>query len=203
MQGDKEGLGAKDLESFCRVAIANGASDVAILAADRIVVEEELAAFCSRGSCENYGLAMSCPPKVEGPAFFRELCRSYEKALVLRITVASAILMGSGRREVMQFLHQAAAEVELEAKRAGWTRARAFAGGSCKAIFCEEKPVCKVLGEKGPCRHPHKARPSMSGFGINVGKLMDDCGWPAKITAADAAVDGEAMSWVAALVLLG
>jgi predicted metal-binding protein len=36
---------------------------------------------------------------------------------------------------------------------------------------------CLSLSEKGKCRNPQYARPSMSGFGINVAKLIAAAGW--------------------------
>ncbi len=84
------------------------------------------------------------------------------------------------RRHIFELLHGTAAFVESQANALGFTRARAFAGGSCKTIFCHDKPKCKRLLKKAICRHPDTARPSMSGFGINVGKLINAAGWDAE-----------------------
>ena len=62
------------------------------------------------------------------------------------------------------------------AKEMGHKNARAFVSGGCKKLFCAEHPTCTVLdGEV--CRYPHRARPSMSGYGVNVTKLMKTAGW--------------------------
>jgi predicted metal-binding protein len=84
----------------------------------------------------------------------------------------------------------------------GFTGSRAFAGGSCKNIFCGDQPACRVLAEKGDCRNPRSARPSMSGFGINVTEMMQSAGWPLKPANPGDASDSESMTWVAGLILI-
>jgi hypothetical protein len=53
-------------------ALQLGASAAAVIAVDRIVIEEGLASLCREPRCENFGLSASCPPHVPGPAKFRE-----------------------------------------------------------------------------------------------------------------------------------
>ncbi len=103
----------------------------------------------------------------------------------------------------MRLLHEVAAGVEQAAVKAGYYNAQAFAGGSCKEIFCNDKADCCVLSENAECRHPQYARPSMSGFGINVSELMKVCGWPADININASGADTDAMSWVAGMILIG
>jgi predicted metal-binding protein len=92
--------------------------------------------------------------------------------------------------------------VEQAAGEMGHSNSKAFAGGSCKDLFCHDFPACRVLSEGGECRFPQHARPSMSGFGINVLELMKVCGWPANIVRkAESGTDS--MSWIAGLVLVG
>jgi len=59
------------------------------------------------------------------------------------------------------------------------------------------------LSEGFECRHPQHARPSMSGFGINVSELMKSCGWSSEINVREGESDSEYMSWVAGLILIG
>lgn len=178
-----------------------GAADAAFIPPEAIVTREDLAQLCAASPCENHGLSPSCPPHVSGPEGFRQLQARAAHALVFRLTVPAAILFSlADRREVMALLHQTAAALERTAKEKGYSDAQAFAGGSCKTIFCTDHVQCRVLAENKACRHPHRARPSMSGFGIDVGQLMATCGWPAELTPSDS--DGGSMSWVAGLVLL-
>ncbi|MBW1815469.1 MAG: hypothetical protein JRJ39_18115 [Deltaproteobacteria bacterium] len=85
----------------------------------------------------------------------------------------------------------------------GYTDSKAFAGGSCKIIFCYNHLECRRLSKNGKCRNPQNARPSMSGFGINVSNLIKKCGWPVNINGREAESDAEKMSWVAGLIMLG
>ena len=185
------------------VASHMGASDVAAISPAEIIVRDDLAGLCSGDpACENVGLSMSCPPNVGGPAQFRAWQKQSLDALVVRIDIPSAVMFSEDRREVMQLLHEIVASVEKEAVRMGYAGSRGFAGGSCKKLFCGDQPDCRVLAEKGDCRHPDDARPSMSGFGIDVTRMMQASGWPLKPAQPDDADDAESMTWVAGLVLI-
>lgn len=179
-----------------------GASQAACISPASIRIENRLAAYCRTPKCPNYGLSMSCPPNVSGPAGFKKLVDMSSHAIVIRIEIDGDSLHGEQRPEVMRLLHEITAAVEKEAKRIGFPHSRAFAGGSCKMSFCAEHGQCRVLSGEGSCRHPGNARPSMSGYGINVGDLMKEAGWstdlfPPRDTNGDAQ-----LAWVAGLILL-
>ena len=76
----------------------------------------------------------------------------------------------------MRLLHEIVASVEIAAKKLGYANSKAFAGGSCKQFFCSSHDDCRVVAGKGECRNPHRARPSMSGFGVNVPEIMKTAG---------------------------
>lgn len=191
------------LKKLIRLARSLGASDAKVISSDDILIEDRLANLCSKSQCENYGLSPSCPPHVSGPSGFRELQKNAEYALVVRITVPSAALFSNQRSEIMRLLHEVTAGIEQAAVKAGYHNSQAFAGGSCKATFCNDKAACRVLSENAECRYPQSARPSMSGFGINVSELMKVCGWPADININAPENRTDSMAWVAGLVLIG
>jgi predicted metal-binding protein len=191
-----------DLKELIALAYSSGASDAKVISPDNISVEDNLANFCNEVQCKNYGLAPSCPPHVSGPSGFRRLQKSARYAIALRIAVPSAALFSDEREEIMRLLHEVTAGVEQAAIKAGYPGSKAFAGGSCKANFCYDHADCRVLSEGGECRYPKYARPSMSGFGINVSELMKVCGWPADIKVHEAETDAGSMSWVAGLILI-
>jgi predicted metal-binding protein len=193
----------KKVEKLDATAVRMGASKVGIISASEIIVEDKLAKLCNGDpTCDNYGLSMSCPPHVPGPQKFREWQKQSSFAIVIRIDVPSSVMFSDDRREVMQLLHEIVAVVEQEAVQMGYTQSRAFAGGSCKNLFCADQHVCRVISEKGDCRNPTSARPSMSGFGINVTEMMRSAGWPLKPASPNEADDSESMTWVAGLVLI-
>jgi len=182
-----------------------GTSEVGIINASQVPVEDLLANVCREIRCEAYGLSPSCPPHVSGPSGFRELIRKLRYGVVIRIDIPSSVMFSNERNEVMQLLHEIVSSVEREAVRMGYTESKAFAGGSCKKIFCREHAECQVLSKQGECRNPQSARPSMSGFGINVLTLLKNAGIPAdkSLTPAQTGYHGESMSWVAGLVMVG
>jgi predicted metal-binding protein len=189
---------ATNLEELIHLARASGASDVCLIASKDISVDDGLANLCREPQCLNYGLSPSCPPQVGGPSEFRKLQEHYQQAIIVRLVVPSAALFSDERRGIMKLLHEIVAGIEQEAIKIGFLKAKAFAGGSCKQIFCDEHGACRVLSEEGECRNPEQARPSMSGFGINVSELMRACGWPAEMGTTQ-----EPMSWVSGLILVG
>ena len=193
----------RGLEALVSLARTLGATHAAVIPAEAIVVEDHLAALCRDPRCPNYGVSASCPPHVSGPAGFRDLLAGFRHALVFKIEVPGEILLSSERREVFRLLHEVAAGIETEAKRRGYTRSRAFAGGSCKGLFCPEESGCRVVEEGGDCRNPDRARPSMSGFGINVSSLMAAAGWPMNRMDPEGGGDAPDTGTVSGLILVG
>jgi len=182
-----------------------GASEVGIVDASQVPVEDPLANVCMEIRCDAYGLSPSCPPHVSGPSGFRELIKKMRYGVVVRIDIPSSVMFSNERGEVMGLLHEIVAAVEQEAVHMGYAASKSFAGGSCKNIFCGEHAECRVLSERGECRNPQTARPSMSGFGINVLKLMQLAGIPVEksLTPTETGYHEESMSWVAGLVMVG
>jgi len=127
------------------------------------------------------------------------------QAVVLRLDVPAKALFSSQRVEVMALLHEIVAGVEARAHTCGYVNSRAFAGGSCKELFCMSFAKCRRLHEDGVCRNPDKARPSMSGFGIDVGRLMKTAAWPEMQLGKlfQGAEGRKSMTWLAGLVLVG
>ena len=195
-------LSNEDTEKLLQCATDSGASKAVILPVSDITIEDALADMCLEPKCENYGLSKSCPPNVSGPSGFRDKLKECHQALFFKIDVPANLLFSSDRREIFQLLHEIAADIEQTAVSLGYNKAKAFAGGSCKNIFCHEFAECAVLSAKGKCRHPSSARQSMSGFGINVSKLMGKAGWPVKKAIMDSASTSEKMSHVCGLVLV-
>ena len=192
------------LEKLVHSAISNGASDAHPISTDAISVRDELAQYCLEPhKCPNYGLAPSCPPHVTGPAGFRELITNHPRAIAVKIDVSTKVLMSDERRNIYRSLHEVVARVEHEAVEMGYTDSKAFAGGSCKTIFCYEYEKCNQLFGMGECLYPQSARPSMSGFGVDVAALMKTCGWPATFVTHEIGGNATKMSWIAGLVLIG
>jgi len=183
-------------------AIGFGATDSAVIFSGDIRVDDDLAALCNgEYTCPDYGLAGSCPPHVQGPEQFRKWQGKSRYSITVKIELPSSVMFSDGRKDVMRLLHQVVAGVEKKAIEFGFSQSRAFAGGSCKQLFCGENTSCCVVADNLPCRHMKEARPSMSGFGIDVIQLMNTSGWPVVKTKQNKGGPGDA-SWVAGLVLV-
>ena len=193
----------RDLARLIDLAIGQGVTAAASIDASEVVVREELAAMCAEPRCESYGLSAGCPPHVAGPGGMRELLASVPRAIVFKLDVPTAVLLSDERREVFRLLHESAAAIERAAVAMGYGASRAFVGGSCKVLFCDDEASCAVISGAGDCRHPDRARPSMSGQGVDVQRLMASAGWEMrKVTAATKAVEGDT-SPIVGLVLIG
>lgn len=193
---------ADDMAELIAAACRAGATEVRQISPGDIVVEPQMAEYCRQPGCPNYGQSPSCPPHVAGPEAFRVLASRSRLALIVRIEVPSVVLFSDERREVMRLLHEVVAGIERAAARLGYSAAKAFAGGSCKDLFCSDHAECQVLSGSGSCRNPESARPSMSGFGVNVAKTLEAAGFGGTGKNGPA-VRGEAgTSWVAGLVLI-
>ena len=188
------------LYDIVRFAFAEGASNAHAIASADILAEEKLAKLCA--TCPSHGFSPSCPPHVSGPSGFRELQKQLPWAVAIRLVVPLSALFSFEKQDLGRFLHELTAGIEIYAVGMGYKASRAFAGGSCKSIFCRDHSDCQRL-TGGACRHPEHARPSMSGFGIDVVDLMEKCGWPSNLGCLNTAAGGESMSWLAGLVLIG
>jgi predicted metal-binding protein len=193
----------QQLRHLTQKAMSLGATSSAIIFSREIQVENDLAALCNgEYPCPNYGLAASCPPYVEGPDQFRRWQSKSEYSITVKIELPTSVMFSDERKGVMQLLHQIVAAVEQKAIESGFKNSKAFAGGSCKDLFCKDQETCRVLSDNKSCRHKEIARPSMSGFGIDVTQLMLSSGWPAQKAEESNVSDKDATSWVAGLVML-
>ena len=191
------------LKELIQLAFGSGASGATAISTNDISVEDDLANLCSEPRCESYGLSTSCPPNVSGPSGFRELLKNFKHAIVIKIDVPLDILLSSERSGIMRLLHEIVAGIEQAAVKTGSPSSKAFAGGSCKKIFCHDYEDCRVLTEGGECRNPRHARPSMSGFGINVSKLMHAAGWTMNRYNSEADSDTATTAPICGLILIG
>ena len=110
-----------------------GASDAVFIAAASIVIQDHFAAMCGAPTrCPSYGLAPGCPPHAITPGQFRIELQQYQLALVFKIDVPIAALMGPKRLPIAGTIHLIAATLEQEALNLGWSKARGLAAGSCR-----------------------------------------------------------------------
>ena len=189
-------------EDFIQQALSIGAHDAAVLEPGRIVIEDHLAAMCADLKCEGYGQSMSCPPQVSGPNWIRSQLAQASLILAFKYDVPTKILHSSQRWDLFGLLHETAASLQRYARKQGFGNSFGLAGGSCKTIFCSGHYQCRVVFERGPCRNPDSARPSMSGYGVNVKDLCHTLGWPMESTTSDATSSSVPTALLAGMVVV-
>jgi predicted metal-binding protein len=190
------------LNSLIQYARNAGADRAEMVATGEVVIDAALAGKCREPGCPNYGSSRNCPPHVAGPAGLQALLKTFHQALVFRIDVPTADLFSEKRVEIFQRLHKTAAAIEQEAHKTGFPRAKAYAGGSCRELFCQDQPDCSALAANGECRFPQHARPSMSGFGIDVARLFETAGWTLNLADPKADAAEKKMANICGLVLI-
>jgi predicted metal-binding protein len=190
-----------DFSRLLDKSLAWGACKSALVPASKIMTRQDLADLCD--TCPNQGLAPSCPPQVGGPVQFRQWQSTCHHALFLSMEVETAMLLSASRSDVFQMLHDLCAGLEAEAKTLGFSKAMAFAGGSCKAVFCSDQPNCMALKHTGDCPFPDRARPSMSGFGVDVAALIKTAGWENESFLEQKGISKTQHSGLYGLILLG
>lgn len=196
-------MSKQKLEHLLQEAERLGATSAAIISSQDIQVKDHLAALCNgEYTCPNYGLAASCPPYVKGPDAFRVWQAQSKYSITVKLELPTSVMFSNERNDVMRLLHQIVAAVEQKAIETGFKKSKAFAGGSCKELFCEDHKTCCVVAEDKPCRHSEAARPSMSGFGIDVVQLMKSSGWSAPKANNANVSDQDDLSWVAGLIMI-
>ena len=131
-------ISKQQLDRLTQEAKSLGANASAIVLSKDIQIKDDLAALCNgEYTCPNYGLAASCPPHVEGPAQFRKWQAQSQYSITVKIELPTSVMFSDERNGVMQLLHKIVAAVEQKAIEIGFSKSKAFAGGSCKTLFCK------------------------------------------------------------------
>lgn len=178
-----------------------GASRAVVVSVSRIPVEEAVAALCRRPRCPGYGQSANCPPHTLTPEMARPWIRSFDRALVFKKDVPPAQLLSETRNERFREIYETAVALEAWAEAKWGFSAAALAAGSCKPVFCPDRP-CASLTPSGTCRFPHLARPSMEALGINVFALARSVGWRIHFIGRDTDPAAVPSAMLAGMVLL-
>lgn len=150
------GLGRNLLEDFAREL----GLDAMIPVLPGNVVTIPWAREKCRFGCRRFGQGLQCPPWSMDHEKTRQMLDSYTSAFLVRGAPPG------------QNFHQALLSLEKKAFLEGYHKAFVFGAGPCT--------VCPECPEEGRCRHPHLARPSMEGSGIDVYTTAFQAGVPLK-----------------------
>ena len=193
------------IDELVQIALQIGAGiiDVVTISTSDISIEDDLANMCREPVCAFYGLSANCPPYVASPSKFRNMLEIYRYALAIKMDVPTGWLNSDDRLVVMKLLHEIVADIERAAIELGYTNSKAFAAGSCKEIFCNKHSHCRLLTDKGECRHPKYARSAIEAYGVNVHDLNTTTGWFKDQNSEEATVDKASIGTIYGLVLIG
>ncbi|MEI8174000.1 MAG: DUF2284 domain-containing protein [Deltaproteobacteria bacterium] len=171
----------EDLERYRQKALELGASNVAILGADEIPVDERVTLKCQIPRCFGYGACAHCPPNTLKPEELRGLLRKYRKAVFFTRDVPPEVIVRDKatieeRVEAYRSVFKIVSDIESMAFYDGHYLAFGFASGSCRHTYCGQQKSCLALeGEK--CRFSLLSRPSMEAVGIDVYRMAAGIGW--------------------------
>ncbi len=153
-----------------------GASEVRVIKASDVIVDERVRLKCQIPICDSYGKNLMCPPYLPSVMDFRDALARYDRALLVQLSVPLHKKTKGKTKEVFdpaRVLHELINLGERLCFEAGFRFATGLIGGCCR--LCE---VCIVMEPEGHCRHPFRARPSMEAMGIDVIGTLENAGLP-------------------------
>jgi predicted metal-binding protein len=140
------------LRPHLEAALAAGADHVLVVSPSEVATAPWVRMKCQFG-CANFGRSLCCPPHTPDPERMRGVLDSYRTAILLHRHVPSG-------RAMVDAFNELATDLERALFFAGYYKAWATGSGPCTR--------CKECNVGSPCRHAHRARPSMEACGIDV-----------------------------------
>jgi predicted metal-binding protein len=135
-----------------------------------LIPEDRIRKYCQENICGQYGKHYMCPPLIGTVEEIKSKLKTYNKAILVRYQ--EEVDVKNDRKKVKRSkidFHKKILELEKFFCQKG-IESWGLVGGSCS--FCIE---CKAVTNR-PCKHPHKARPSLESLGIDVQRLLDNFG---------------------------
>ncbi len=167
----------KLLEKVFQALKDGGASEVRLIQAKSIIVDERVRLKCQIPLCDTYGRNLMCPPRLPSVEEFRRALARFSGAILVQVS-APLPAPSDGRMSEDVFgpakrLHELVNLGEKMAFAGGLHFATGLIGGCCR--LCEE---CVAVQGETKCRFPFKARPSMEAMGIDVFSTLRRAGIP-------------------------
>jgi predicted metal-binding protein len=172
-----------------------GASEVRLIAVNKIVVDERVRLKCQIPLCDTYGRNLMCPPHLPSVEDFRRALRRYSRAILIQVSAVIPVQSGGKLSDDVfgpaKKLHELVNRGEKMAFEGGLHFATGLIGGCCR--LCDE--CVAGLGET-KCRFPFKARPSMEAMGIDVFSTLRRAGLPVSGLPV-----GDRVTWTGVILL--
>lgn len=146
-------------------AASDAGVDIYEVGMEKIVPKHSIRLKCAAPLCEYYGICKVCPPNIPPIDEFKAALKDYSRAFVVVYSEkVDDIKKYDENFEAELKLSAAVATLEYVATKEGYYRALGLQVGGCK--LCD---TCTPSGER--CRHPYKARPSPTGFGLDLTEI--------------------------------
>ena len=164
------------IDTLIEKAIRLGASDAKRISTREIIVEPELVELCKPPRCKGYGQSANCPPHAMDPQGAQAMIHAHTWALLFKVDLPPIRLLSKDHHREFLRIFMTAGVLEQTARQLGLPSSYGLGAGSCKVVFCNNRPCAKLEGK--PCLYPRLARPSLEAIGINVFKLASLVHWP-------------------------
>ena len=192
---------SNNLRALCDKAKEMGASEVAIIKASNVVVDDRVILKCLVPRCANYGTNLMCPPNIISVDDFRQALKAYHKAVLIKVVASKErpkeLSDGNNISEIWQAakslnkqsvttslaeyiktlrsghkqMYRILSQLESIGLRQGYNFVAGFSAGGCS--LCDQ---CVGPNSELSCRYPFQARPSMEGVGIDVVSTCNNAG---------------------------
>ncbi|MGD2269396.1 MAG: DUF2284 domain-containing protein [Desulfobacterales bacterium] len=142
-------------EALIDKSVALGAREAKLIDTHQIIFDPRSHLKCRFG-CNRWGNFWTCPPNLDiSQKEFMAAFERYEKALIIKTDDPKA------GQEVSLVIE----------KEAMLTHGSQFAFAMALCVQCEE---CAF---PDPCLYPHKARPAMDAYGVDIAKTLEPLGF--------------------------
>jgi predicted metal-binding protein len=183
----------KDIERYRRRAVELGATDAKMIPAQKVYVDPRVRMKCIVPKCTSYNTCAHCPPHSIGPEVIGPLVSAFKYALLVKREIPGDLVTGPGYMDTdkngnpvptkklkellgaYRLVSDIVTQIESDAFYDGHYHAVAFAGGSCRIIYCNFQDCLLLQGKE--CRFPLRSRPSMEGSSIDVYRTVTEAGW--------------------------
>jgi predicted metal-binding protein len=132
-------------------------------AAEMLVPEERIRAFCAENKCGSYGHNYMCPPLIGSLEDIRNNLKNYSRGVLFQYSkkLDTEKDLAMARQTKVDF-HEKVLRIEDFLRRSGIDKVWGLIGGSCE--LCD---TCRV-DQAEPCPYPERARMSLEAIGVDV-----------------------------------
>jgi len=169
------------LEKIAAALSEQGASQVAVISAKNVIVDERVRLKCQIPLCDSFNRNLMCPPRLPAIATFRKALANFKHGILIQ--VMGRLVEQNDAFNHARLLHDLVHIGEKAAFEKEFRFAAGLIGGPCR--LCGTCVAAEPRATGMACRYPFKARPSMEAMGIDVFATMESAGWSSAFPVTD------------------